>query len=64
MFCSKCGTKTKVLNSRAVEEGVFRQRKCPNCNYIFYTEEFESEGGLDGIRSFWAMEAKKRRLQI
>ena len=61
MFCPKCGTKTKVIESREVEEEVFRNRKCPNCGYSFYTEEFESEESKDGLRYIWAEKAKKRR---
>ena len=61
MFCPKCGEKTTVLESRAVEEEVFRRIKCRKCGYMFYTEEFESEESKDGIRYVWAENNKKRR---
>ena len=61
MFCPKCNAKTKVIDSRICEEEVFRRRKCNECGYIFYTEEFESDESKEGMRYIWAENARKRR---
>lgn len=39
MICPECDGKTKVVDSRVVEENVFRIRKCVECGYRFCTEE-------------------------
>ena len=63
MLCEKCGKKTKVVDSRTAYEGVFRKRKCAGCGRIFYTEEYESEEGIDGLRYVWAENTRKNRLK-
>lgn len=63
MICPKCEyKKTKVLESRSVEEGQFRKRKCLKCNYEFFTEEYEADGP-DGIRAYWASMKRKERIK-
>ena len=42
MTCPLCGGDTKVKDSIADAEGVYRQRRCKECSYIFYTEEKDS----------------------
>ncbi len=42
MTCPKCDGKTTVRDSKADCESVHRERKCLNCGYIFYTEEYEA----------------------
>ena len=44
MTCPVCGGYTKVINSRADCEGVYRRRRCVSCNYKLYTSEYESDG--------------------
>lgn len=61
MFCPKCSAKTKVIDSRSCEEEVFRKRKCIKCGYIFYTEEFESDESIEGMRYIWSENTRKRR---
>ena len=40
MICTKCKSKTKVIDSRLVtEELVYRRRKCTTCNKTFTTYE-------------------------
>lgn len=39
MTCPVCEEKTKTTNTAAVYGSVIRQRKCPGCGYVFYTEE-------------------------
>ncbi len=40
MMCPKCESyRTKVIDSRAIEENIFRKRKCSDCGYVYYTEE-------------------------
>lgn len=45
MICPKCYSKTKVLDTRhdIKENETYRQHLCTNtnCNYKFYTVEFE-----------------------
>lgn len=44
MTCPVCGGKSKVYDSIADCEAVFRKRKCLECSYIWFTEEYESNG--------------------
>lgn len=38
MLC-ECGNKTFVINTRQINEGVHRQRRCAGCRKSFYTLE-------------------------
>lgn len=53
MDCSRCGGRTKVLDSRSVEEGIFRKRICEGCGRVFYTAEYEDNEGKDGLNAYW-----------
>lgn len=44
MTCPVCGGKSHVYDSVSDCEAVFRQRKCLECNYSWYTSEYESDG--------------------
>ena len=44
MNCPICGGKTKVAYTAPDCESVQRQRQCKECNYMFYTAEYESDG--------------------
>lgn len=50
MICPECEGKTKVIDSRVVEENVFRKRECKECGKIIYTEETEIED--DVVRAY------------
>lgn len=41
MYCPECNNKTRVIDSRVVEDVVVRKRKCKECGYILFTEEIE-----------------------
>lgn len=43
MICPKCSSKTKVTDSRVVDEMVFRKRMCIECGFKFTTEEMTIE---------------------
>ena len=43
MKCPECDYKTSVVDSRRVEDTVFRRRLCTRCKYRFYTEELTIE---------------------
>ena len=43
MTCPICGGLSKVTDSRSDCEGVYRRRKCVECNHSFYTSEYESD---------------------
>ena len=45
MFCPKCGSKTRVVDSvmSEEEEEVYRKRVCEVCREMFYTTEFVVE---------------------
>lgn len=53
MICAECGARAKVIESRSIEEGTFRKRMCTGCGRVFYTAEYEEDGGRDGIKAFW-----------
>lgn len=41
MICPKCQSKTKIIESRPLDDEclTYRRHKCINCNFIFCTEE-------------------------
>ena len=45
MTCPICGGKSKVNDSISDCETVYRKRQCLDCNYIWFTDEIESDGG-------------------
>lgn len=61
MICPKCEGKTKVIDSREVEENVFRIRKCTSCGCKFCTEELLIDD-KDTERAYYrALKEKHRR---
>ena len=67
MECPQCGCKTKVLDSRPYAGTVYRERKCTECNFRFWTEEIELEKDdmqvIRELRSYMQMKYRdsKRR---
>lgn len=62
MFCKKCGTKTKVIDSRMNKshpDELLRKHKCPNedCGYEFFSVEFEVENNDSFIKQ-WKYSAR------
>ena len=43
MTCAVCGGKTKVIDSRTIEDSKHRRRKCVECNYRFSTVEIDAD---------------------
>lgn len=43
MNCPVCGERTQILGSKSDCESVYRKRKCSECGYIVFTEEYESD---------------------
>lgn len=39
MDCPHCGSKTRVVDSRPIESGIFRRRRCHHCDTRFSTKE-------------------------
>lgn len=61
MYCIKCGERTKVIDSRIVEELVARQRLCSSCGHKFYTEETEVDES-EAMKFYYKLaQAKQRR---
>lgn len=60
MECPKCGGKTRVIDSGKYIGSVFRQRKCTECDYRFWTEENVSEDPVT-IRSFVSYKKRNYR---
>lgn len=60
MYCIKCGERTKVIDSRIVEETVARQRLCPSCGYKFYTEETEVDE-YEAMKFYYKLSKAKQR---
>lgn len=44
MTCPICGGVSKVYDSISDCEAVYRKRKCLECNHIWFTDEYESDG--------------------
>lgn len=63
MFCSNCGNRTKVVESRSFEEGTFRKHICKSCGNVMYTEEYESDDheGLSYIRMMLKRQERARK---
>lgn len=66
MFCPKCGSKTKILDTRynKLHGETYRHRKCTltGCNHKFYTVEFIAEA-TDDFTVTWdkALSTRRRR---
>jgi transcriptional regulator NrdR family protein len=61
MNCPMCDGKTTVIHCRKDQEGVYRKRKCTECDYIFFTSECEdSADGYHRAEKEY-MEKRKRR---
>ena len=61
MMCPKCESyKTIVINSRAVEENVFRIRQCKDCGNKFYSEEIEIDDE-ETIKAYLSAIKRKQR---
>lgn len=59
MRCIKCGGMTKVIDSRSIEEGTFRKRRCEGCGREFYTEEYETDT-REGLNAGWKAQVMKK----
>ena len=59
MNCPVCGGKTVVAYCFPDCEGVYRRRKCSECNHVFYTSEYESDA--DEYRKLYNQYVKKYR---
>lgn len=44
MTCPVCGGVVQTKQTVKDCEGVYRQRKCLECDHVFYTTEVESDG--------------------
>lgn len=44
MLCPVCGGSSRVTNSRSDCDGVYRRRRCKECDHLFYTTETDSDG--------------------
>lgn len=54
MLCPKCNGKVLVTDTRGTPNNdIYRERKCVNCGYIFYTIEFEVES-TDDFKKEWS----------
>ena len=60
MICPKCKSKTKVTDSRVVDEMVFRKRVCIECSFRFTTEEMTIEDN-DIRKEYEALIYSKRK---
>lgn len=63
MLCPECNNKTRVTDSRVVEDVVVRKRKCTNCKNIFYTEEIEVFTG-DTLKMFYSGVRENKKRQV
>ena len=64
MTCPVCGGNSRVVNTRKDVDAVYRQRKCYECHYIFYTAEYETEEAherINEIHNNYQQEKKRRR---
>lgn len=65
MVCPHCGGKTKVVDSRAMDNTVIRRRRCDKCGQNTYTEErmMEYVTGMQSMSdAFKASRSKTRKL--
>lgn len=42
MTCPVCGGTNHVIGVKSDCESIHRKRRCDDCGYVFYTEEYES----------------------
>ena len=63
MLCPVCGGASRVMATRSDCDGVYRRRKCKECNHVFFTNETDSDGAeLKRIESLQASESRIRQL--
>ena len=53
MHCKECGGKSIVIDSREIENEIFRKRKCKKCGRKFFTTEIEDDGFEDGKKGMY-----------
>lgn len=64
MLCPNCESKnTKVVNSRSIEENVFRKRICNDCGYVFHTEEIEINDE-EIVKSYYSAIKREQRKRM
>lgn len=63
MTCPVCGGSSKVMSTRSDCDGVYRRRRCRECNHIFYTTETDSDGSdLKRIENNYSSENRIRKM--
>ena len=63
MLCPECNSKTRVTDSRVVEDVVVRKRKCKKCNCVLYTEEIEVVNS-DTLKMFYSSVREKKKVGV
>lgn len=61
MTCPSCGGKTTVTRGYSDCESIHRRRKCLDCNYVFFTSEYEAPS--DRYRELCSAQMRKRRIE-
>lgn len=41
IICPNCNVRTKVVDTVYFENAIYRRRKCPTCEELYYTKEEE-----------------------
>lgn len=63
MTCPVCGGSSKVMATRSDCDGVYRRRRCNECNHIFYTTETDSDGiDIKRIESLYSSVYRIRKI--
>lgn len=44
MTCPVCGGESRIYDTISDCEAVYRKRKCLDCNHVWFTDEYESDG--------------------
>lgn len=59
MTCPVCGAETEVIGCFKDCESVVRKRKCKECGYRFFTEEYETS---DAKKHYNKLDRERRKL--
>lgn len=65
--CPKCGSNSKVIDSRKYAGAVYRKRKCVFCNFKFWTEETELDDNdriLKDMQACYKMKTRDKERSV
>lgn len=63
MMCPKCNSKSRVINSRPSNYGIYRRRQCLECGHRFSTQEVLSLNVEEASRKMGRLKTYFKKFQ-